>query len=287
MSLTWQSPNPPNLPPIRPSGHARATLRAILVTMLLLAGTLVTLLLRLVEHAFFASRRPLSSWFVHRVWRATLRLIGLTHHVEGTQAVPSGSAWQAIVANHVSWLDIIALGAAQPVVFVSKSDVARWPVIGPLARMVGTVFITRNPRDAAAQQHQLSAALSKGHVLAFFPEGTSTDGLRVLPFKSTLMSAFYAHGTPQEAVIQPVSVIYWAPDTQSERQNEARFYGWWGDMALAPHLWRVLAQAPQGMVLVRRHTPVHARDFTDRKALSQVLEQAVRDGMPPDRRACG
>ncbi|MEL7012698.1 MAG: lysophospholipid acyltransferase family protein [Pseudomonadota bacterium] len=282
MSFTWQSPDLPDLPPIPASGHARAALRAVLVTLLLGLGTVLTLLLRCFELVLFAPRRPWSALLVQLVWRATLRLIGLSRRVEGAPALQPSGEWHALVANHASWLDILVLGASQPVVFVSKADVARWPVIGALARMVGTVFITRNPRDAAAQQKQLATALSEGHVLAFFPEGTSTDGLRVLPFKSTLMSAFFLADAPREAVIQPVSVVYSAP----KRQGEPRFYGWWGDMALAPHLWRVLAQAPQGVVTIRRHDPLHVRDFPERKALSRALENAVRDGMPPDRRAC-
>ena len=280
MSPSWQSPDPRDLLPVSVFGHARAGLRAVLVALLLAGGTVLTLILRVVERPFFAPRRPFSEKLVQQVWRATLWLIGLSHEVEGEDLPQSAPVWRAIVANHASWLDIITLGAAQPVVFVSKADVARWPIIGALARMVGTVFITRNPRDAAVQQDQLAAALTEGHVLAFFPEGTSTDGLRVLPFKSTLMSAFFREGRPEPALIQPVSVIYMAP----EGLDEPRFYGWWGDMALAPHLWRVLAQAPQGRVTIRRHAPVSVAAFSDRKALSQALEGAVREGMPADRR---
>lgn len=262
-------------------GHVRAVLRAIGVVLLLGVGTLITLMLRAIELVFFAPRRPLSARVVQFVWRLALKLIGLKREVVGTRPVAQGDTRQAIVANHASWLDIVTLGAAQPIVFVSKSDVARWPIIGALARMVGTVFITRNPRDAAAQQDQLSKALGEGHVLALFPEGTSTDGLRVLPFKSTLMSAFFPQGAPDDAVIQPVSVIYTAPNGQSD----PRFYGWWGDMDLAPHLWRVLAQSPQGSVTIRRHEALSVLDFKDRKALSNALESAVRQGMPSDRRA--
>lgn len=280
MSPSWQSSDPPDLPPVSVFGHARATLRAVLVVLLLSAGTGLTLILRVVERVFFAPRRPLSERLVQQVWRATLWLIGLTHQVEGEGLPQKAAGWRAIVANHSSWLDIIALGAAQPVVFVSKADVARWPLIGALARMVGTIFITRNPRDAAAQRDQLTTAFADGHVLAFFPEGTSTDGLRVLPFKSTLMSAFFPGGAPEPAMIQPISAIYTAP----EGSGEPRFYGWWGDMTLAPHLWRVLAQAPQGHVTIRRHAPVPVAAFSDRKALSQALEAAVREGMPVDRR---
>ncbi|MEM9845929.1 MAG: 1-acyl-sn-glycerol-3-phosphate acyltransferase, partial [Pseudomonadota bacterium] len=125
MSPTWQSADLPDLPPITAVGHALAVLRTIGVVLLLVLGTVLTLMCRGVERLFFNPRRPLSAPVVQYVWRATLKLIGLSHIVEGPRPIQRKAAWQAIVANHVSWLDIIALGAAQPVVFVSKADVAR------------------------------------------------------------------------------------------------------------------------------------------------------------------
>jgi lyso-ornithine lipid O-acyltransferase len=93
----------------------------------------------------------------------------------------------ALVANHASWLDIFTLNACDRIYFVSKSEVAGWPGIGWLARATGTVFINRQGREAQMQKLLFEARLRAGHRLLFFPEGTSTDGQRVLDFKSTLL----------------------------------------------------------------------------------------------------
>lgn len=113
-----------------------------------------------------------------------------------------------------------------------------------------------------------------GHKLVFFPEGTSTDGLRVLPFKSTLFAAFFEENLREDIWIQPVSVNYHAPAGE-----EARFYGWWGDMAFAPHLLKALGARRQGCITVVYHTPLRVRDYADRKVLAKEAEVAVRSGL--------
>ena len=97
----------------------------------------------------------------------------------------------AVVANHSSWLDIFALNSSQRLYFVSKSEVARWPGIGFLAKATGTLFIRREAKEAFAQKKQLEQRIKKGHRLLFFPEGTSRDGMRVLPVKSALVLSFF------------------------------------------------------------------------------------------------
>lgn len=146
----------------------------------------------------------------------------------------------ALVANHASWLDIFVLNALSRIYFVSKAEVAGWPAIGWLARATGTLFIERDPKQARAQAQQMEDRLRAGHRLLFFPEGTSTDGLRVLPFKPTLFAAFFGQNQPPGLQVQPVSVSYHAP-----AGAPARLYAWWGDMDFGSHLLTVLA-APCG-----------------------------------------
>ncbi len=177
----------------------------------------------------------------------------------------------AVVANHTSWLDIFALNAVKRIYFVSKSEVANWPGIGWLARSTGTVFIERNPARAHQQTALFTARLLAGHKLLFFPEGTSTDGLQVLPFKTTLFEAFFAPELRDEIHIQPVAVIYHAPDGL-----DARYYGWWGSMEFGTHLLATLAPARSGSVEVIYCTPLRVADFADRKALAAASEAAVR-----------
>ena len=181
----------------------------------------------------------------------------------------------AVVANHASWLDIFTLNAVQRIYFVAKAEVAGWAGIGWLARATGTVFINRRGREAKAHKALFEARLRAGHKLLFFPEGTSTDGLRVLPFKSTLFEAFFTHGLEHVMHIQPVSVVYRAPPAA-----EPRFYGWWGEMAFAPHLLKVLAARRQGTVEVVFHEPVSVDAFPGRKALAAHCEAQVRSALP-------
>jgi len=157
----------------------------------------------------------------------------------------------------------------QRVYFVAKAEVRGWAGIGWLARATGTVFIRRDRREAAAQRELFRARLAAGHQLLFFPEGTSTDGRRVLGFKSTLFDAFA--GTALR--VQPVSVCWHPPPGEAPG-----YYGWWGDMDFAPNLIKVLATRRQGRLELVYHPPVAAGDHADRKALARTLEQAVRDG---------
>jgi 1-acyl-sn-glycerol-3-phosphate acyltransferase len=185
----------------------------------------------------------------------------------------------AYVANHVGWLDIFVLNSSKPLYFVAKSEVADWPGIGWLARGTGTVFIARDPRQAAVQTRLFEDRLRAGHRLLFFPEGTSTDGRRVLRFKTTLFQAFQSARLRDIVQIQPVTLAYHAPPGE-----DARFYGWWGDMALGPAILAVLAARRQGRVEVIYHPPLKVRDWPDRKALAACAEATVRDGLPPELR---
>lgn len=264
----WQRDDAPEAVAIGPMGWIRAVLRMVAMAVVCYGGLAVLLLLRLVEAPLYGRARPLTPGITRAVCRLCLMVLGLRHRVRGTPMQARG----AVVANHASWLDIFALNACQTVCFVSKAEVARWAGIGWLARATGTVFIARDPKQARAQQAEFEDRIRAGHKLLFFPEGTSTDGLGLLPFKSTLFAAFYTHGLAEVMQIQPVTAIYRAPLTRSPR-----FYGWWGDMVFAPHFLKVAAQWPQGSVEIVFHPPVAVDAFPDRKALAQHCEEVVRD----------
>jgi 1-acyl-sn-glycerol-3-phosphate acyltransferase len=184
----------------------------------------------------------------------------------------------AVVANHASWLDIFALNARKRIYFVAKSEVAGWPGIGWLARATGTLFIKRARGEAHDQVALFKERLAYGHRLLFFPEGTSTDGMQVLPFKSTLFAAFFDQELHDKIAIQPVTVNYRAPEGA-----DPRFYGWWGDMEFGAHLLSILAMRQQGVVTVVYHPPVQLADFADRKQLAKTLEETVRSGLDSHR----
>lgn len=244
-----------------------ALLRGLVLGTVTYAGLMLLLLLRLIEAPMFGLDRPWTPHITQFVCRAAFPILGMQLRVRGTPMTQKG----AVVANHSSWLDIFTLNAAQRAYFVSKSEVARWPLIGWLARATGTVFIARKGTEAKRQQAIFESRLRAGHKLLFFPEGTSTDAQRVLPFKSTLFAAFYSHGLDHILYIQPVSVIYRAP-----AGADPRYYGWWGNMDFASHLLHTLATLRQGQAEVIFHDPVAVDAFESRKALAAYCEAVIR-----------
>ncbi|MEM6760707.1 MAG: lysophospholipid acyltransferase family protein [Pseudomonadota bacterium] len=269
MSVTWAGEPPPSSGRISPLGCLRVLRRAVMILAVIALGLFLKLPLRLIEAAVFGVRRPWTPYITCVVCRMSLYAMGLRLTRHGDPMTDNG----ALVANHSSWLDIFVLNASSPVHFVSKSEVARWPGIGFLAKVTGTVFIARDRRDAAAQKRLFEDRLGAGHRLLFFPEGTSTDGLRVLPFKPTLFAAFFAPALVGTVSVQPVSVTYFAPEG-----GDPRTYGWWGDMSFDSHLLSTLAMPRQGRVEVVYHPALKVSDFKDRKALAASAEDAVRRG---------
>lgn len=266
---TWRSPQGDlKIKEISLLGWVIVTMRILPMFTVLISGLLLLLLLRILEKPLFAQNRPLTPFITQAVCRICLRIIGIEYHIVGRPMPNNG----ATVANHSSWLDIFTLNAAQRIYFVSKSEVANWPGIGWLARATGTVFIKRDRQQAKLQRDLLSNRLQAGHKLLFFPEGTSTDGRQVLPFKSTLFSAFFDDNTQQNLYVQPVSVVYQAP-----QGCDGRFYGWWGDMAFDAHLLFMLSRWHQGRVEVIFSAPVAIAEFSSRKDLSKHLEAQVRN----------
>jgi len=270
MSDTWDSETPPEPVVIPPWGWVLAALRGAALILLISVCLALLSLLRLVEIPIWGQGRPITPFITQFVCRNAFRILGMGFTTHGTPLKGRG----AVVANHSSWLDIFTLNAGQRIYFVSKAEVANWPGIGILARATGTIFIERDRKQAQAQTEIFEQRLLAGHKLLFFPEGTSTDGLRVLPFKSTLFGAFYADDLREVLQIQPVSVIYHAPKGQP-----ARFYGWWGDMGFGPHLVKLLAAGRQGRVEVLFHQPLKVSDYPNRKALCATAEALVRAGL--------
>jgi len=269
MTPTWQSDDVPTLNPISASGWLRAVLRGVPLVALIFGGLVVLLLLRLIERPVFKEQRPWTPFITQTVCRGALRILGLKRKVIGTPLSGAG----AIVANHSSWLDIFVLNATKRIYFVSKAEVANWPGIGWLARATGTVFIKRNRQEAASQVEVFRQRLAAGHRLLFFPEGTSTDGQRVLAFKTTLFAAFFDESFRETLQLQAVSIRY-----QPDNSLDPRFYGWWGDMDLVPHLLQLLSSPLKGRVTLEYHPPINIADAANRKELAKSLEDQTRSG---------
>jgi 1-acyl-sn-glycerol-3-phosphate acyltransferase len=268
---SWDSNVPVVRTPITLAGWFRIVARAVPTIMLVFGGLIVLLAIRLVERPLCGLHRPVTPRITQFVCRNALRLLGIGYVVVGTPMTTGG----AVVANHTSWLDILVLNAAKRIYFVSKSEVASWPAIGWLARATGTVFIERNPSRARQHTALFQARLLAGHRLLFFPEGTSTDGLQVLPFKTTLFQAFFAPELHDTLSVQPVTIVYHAPS-----DRDPRFYGWWGEMSFGAHLFTTLAPVKQGRVEVIYHPALAVSEFADRKALARACQESVHGGHP-------
>ncbi|MDO5614502.1 MAG: lysophospholipid acyltransferase family protein [Paracoccus sp. (in: a-proteobacteria)] len=265
-SATWRGADPPTLPgPQGLRGWWRVVRRGVPAVLVLLVGVILILPLRAVEWLIAGPRRPVTGPWVQGVCRAVLACIGIGWSRQGVPMRGAG----AVVANHSSWLDILVMNAAQPVFFVSKAEVAGWPGINILTAVTNTHFVTRDPKLARAQADEFAARTRAGHRLLFFPEGTSTDGRRVLPFKPTLFQGFLDPALPAGLAIQPMTAVYQAPPGA-----DPRFYGWWADMDLGPHLLTVLAAPRQGRVTVILHPPMPVAGH-DRKTLAAAAQAAV------------
>ncbi|MBO27981.1 MAG: 1-acyl-sn-glycerol-3-phosphate acyltransferase [Rhodobacteraceae bacterium] len=265
---TWHSETLPEVKTPSPAGWLRLVLRVLALLTVIGVGLVVLGLLRLVERPIWGAHRPITPYVTQAVCRVGLIILGLRLKVSGRPMARAG----ALVSNHISWIDVFAINATTRVCFVAKSEVAGWPGIGLLARVTGTAFVKREAAEAGTQRDLLRQRIRDGFLLAFFPEGTTTDGLQVLPFKSALFAAFT--DMPACAAIQPLTLRYVAPPGA-----DARHYGWWGDMALAEHFRTVLSHSGRGSVILTYHPPL-ARDLLkDRKAMARTAEAMVRNGL--------
>ncbi len=207
--------------------------------------------------------------------RLICRLLGVRVTLIGTPA--PGPA--LIVANHVSWLDICVLTAVAPAVFVAKREVSAWPVFGQLARLQRSIFIDRSRRRATADANRaIARRLADGDRVVVFAEGTSSDGNRVLPFRSSLIAAAAGGGNGTAPVpVQPVAIAYTrAQGLPLGRRHRPRV-AWYGDLALLPHLAAVMRCGAID-VTVNAGAPGRLAG-ADRKAAARDLEREVRNLM--------
>ncbi|WP_158963491.1 lysophospholipid acyltransferase family protein [Chachezhania sediminis] len=270
MSVTWGTDIEPPKSRVTWAGRILLVIRGLSLILLMLVALVVNMVLRGIEYPFTGISRPLSGWVPHLTSRFALMLLGIGLTVRGKPMRHAG----ALVANHSSWLDIFTLNAGARAFFVAKAEVSGWPGIGTIARAAGTLFIERRSSEARRQQALFESRFDAGHRLLFFPEGTSSDAVRVLPFKTTLFAAFFADHLRDTIWVQPVTVVYHAP-----KGEDPRYYGWWGDMEFGSDLIKVLATVPQGRVELIYHPPVAPKDFPNRKALARHCEMQVRSGL--------
>ena len=234
-----------------------------------------TLLLLPVQIVAVAVSRPLSFTVPQLYHRGALGVLGLKVDRKG---VPVRSRPVLYVSNHASYLDIHVLGALLNGSFVAKQEVASWPLFGLFAKLQRSVFVDRKRGSSADQRDRVAERLAMGDSLILFPEGTSSDGNRVLPFKSALLSVAEQEVAGRPPTVQPISLAYARHSNMPMGRALRPFYAWYGDMGLVGHIWRVLGLGP-AVVAVRFHAPVTIADFGGRKELSRHCEQVIGQGV--------
>jgi 1-acyl-sn-glycerol-3-phosphate acyltransferase len=203
--------------------------------------------------------------FFHRV--VTCRILRMKITVEGK---PAKDHPVFFLSNHLSYADIPVVSAVVATSFVSRAEVKHWPLLGLLAKLQHTVFVDRRIRhDAKNQLQNMKSFLREGHNLVLFPEGTSTDGTQVIPFKSTLMQAAFEQ--EDDITLQPLTIACVNEDGSQHR------YPWYGDMDFPEHVWPFL-QVPRFRMRLTFHDPVSVRCFENRKELADYAYKKVKSG---------
>ena len=237
----------------------RFTLRFLLVTLWVIFGLIV--LATVFRRLEVARRDRINSWWS----RWLLRWCGVRVYVSGRPPVDGPAL---LIANHVSWLDIYALSSVRCTIFVGKRELRDWPVLGWLIAGVGTVFIERGSRRAV---HYVAQAMrerfDRGQLIGLFPEGTTSDGLDVLPFHAGLFEPARRAGVP----VQPVALRYLQ---HGERSTLPAYVG---DESLLGNAWRVLGTTGVAVQVVYL-PPVlpEAGDEDHRHAMAARVREAIR-----------
>ncbi len=215
-------------------------------------------------------------WALPRLYhRMCCRIMGLRVRVVGQ---PSAARPTLFVSNHVTYFDIPVLGSIVPVSVVAKTEVAQWPGYGLLAKLQRTVFVDRRRHTTATQRDSIGARLAAGDPLVLFPEGTSNDGNRILPFRSALLSVAEAASKERPLVVQPVSIAYPSINGLPMGWGLRPLVAWYGGMDLGGHLWR-FSRLGRVDVVVQFHDMVGVGDFPSRKELTRHCAEAVARGV--------
>jgi lyso-ornithine lipid O-acyltransferase len=248
-----------------PRAYGLAIWRFFLIILVFLTYTPVYWFLLKVNQplGFRFGRFYLSSW---------RKCIGHQLIVKGTLSKVKPTLF---VSNHSSYVDILVLGTFVPGRFVAKREVAKWPIMGWLATNQGTIYIDRNRTAISEGTEKLVEFIEQGENLILFPEGTTSDGCRILPFGSS----FFDVALKKNVLVQPITVTYAGWDRLPMPRYMRKICGWFSpDVDLLSHLWTI-AQWGTVQVIVELHSPLEAKDFTSRKDLAETSFKAVREGL--------
>ena len=191
----------------------------------------------------------------HRWCLRIVKALGLECNITGP--LPGSGA---LVSNHLTYLDVLFYGAATPFIMVAKADIRRWPLIGWITARAGTVYVSRRGDQAREEvDRHMAAGFASGLPVLFYPEGTTSDGITVLPFRRGLFHSVFENRAPLHT-----AAIHYTLDTPGSTATVAEDVCYWGDMTFAPHIFRVLGLTGiQGHIRFNEHPLTEARDKAD------------------------
>ncbi len=293
MNATLKMPRVERIPLVQPNGVAdeetgwffgplptrRSLLGPLRAIRIGLQALLWTLIAMVVQSVLVLLPGQAKTKFSQIFWTGICVMLGMKIRVIGEPAHASGGRPIVYVSNHSSWIDIPVLGARLAANFVAKHEVGTWPIIGFVARLGRTVYVRRTRTSTGRERDEMRERLAGGDNLILFPEGTSSDGSRVLPFRSAFMSIAEQIVTPdgKTAIVQPISIVYdrlsWLPTGRASRP----LFAWYGDMDIGSHFWR-LAQHRGLRATVLLHAPLDPAHYANRKELTQVVWKICAEG---------
>ncbi len=253
-------------------------MRSIVAVIKILLFAMVTIVVIPVQLLVLSLCRGKESYIIPWLWHKSVCIIfRIKVKVIGT---PYADSQAIYVSNHISYLDIPVIGSVIRGSFVAKKDVESWPVFGFLSKLQQTAFISRDRKDAKKEKNSLDSMLKDKKSLIMFPEGTSTDGVCVLPFKSSLFSIAFRDGL-NDIIIQPITLNMELVDNKKIiNQADRDIYSWHINMdtPLEKHLWR-FALSHGAIISLNFHSIIKTNDVKDRKTLAKLCYNTVSNGL--------
>ncbi len=245
-----------------------ATLRA---SWMIFWFVIITVILIPVQWVLVVFKLPMARWLPYYYHRLIGWILGLRIHLDGNVRKKTPVLF---VVNHISWMDVIVLSAIAPLSFVAKKEISTWRGVKLLAKLQRTIFVDRERRtESHKTASEIAQRLDEGDCIVLFPEGTSSDGNGVLPFKSALFGAASEAGG--ETYVQTGALAYTALGGLPLGRRTRPLVAWYGDMEMGSHIWALLKAGPLD-VHVRVGEPVTLSEFGDRKALAHYTEGVIR-----------
>ncbi len=250
-----------------------SSLKAILKILALALWSIPLVLIQIIALWFIKGR---AAYIIPRIWHCGVAaILGLKIELRGDIVHDKQLIY---ISNHLSYLDIPVIGTVLKASFIAKEDIAHWPVIGYLCRMQQTAFISRNSRHAKKVAGALEDMLAEGKSLILFPEGTSTVGTSVLPFKSSLFSLLEPKESSPPLPIQPFILELVSVNKKPITAASRDLYSWYGDMDFSPHMW-VFLKNNGATVRLTFLDVIHPPTPFDRKTLCKTVEERITSGL--------